>query len=258
MMRKVCGEFHQEASYCLFFVNVFFSLLFISLFCVNCFCILPLLLDMNEIKSLTVYKVLYRVFFCSGFEYMHVSVHIYKHLALYFFFCLICFCKVLSPPFILTLLDHVVLVSSASTTNTREIKNRFFFSVGAGACHRAPQKLSIQNKRVDFFWIFSRFYDILFTSFCLISLLGFCFLISIRKSTNTYIQYINVSICFHCFVGFMYAIFVFFCLLQYTFIWRCVSRSVGADYDRALQILGYGFHLRHTHKFLKFIAALDY
>lgn len=133
-----------------------------------------------------------------------------------------------------------------------------FFSVGAGACHRAPQKLSIQNKRVDFFWIFSRFYDILFTSFCLLSLFGFCFLISIRKSTNTYIQYINVSICFHCFVGFMYAIFVFFCLLQYTFIWRCVSRSVGADYDRALQILGYGFHLRHTHKFLKFIAALDY
>lgn len=62
-----------------------FALLFISLFCVNCFCILPLLLDMNEIKSLTVYKVLYRVFFCSGFEYMHVSVHIYKHLALYFF-----------------------------------------------------------------------------------------------------------------------------------------------------------------------------
>lgn len=64
---------------------------------------------------------------------MHVSVHIYKHLALYFFFfCLICFCKVLSPPFILTLLDHVVLVSSASTTNTREIKNRFFFGWSGG------------------------------------------------------------------------------------------------------------------------------
>lgn len=82
---RFCGEFHQEASYCLFILFMFFSLLFISLFCVNCFCILPLLLDMNEIKSLTVYKVLYRVFFCSGFEYMHVSVHIYKHLALYFF-----------------------------------------------------------------------------------------------------------------------------------------------------------------------------
>lgn len=75
--------------------------------------------DMNEIKSLTVYKDLYRVFFCS--EYMYVSVHIYKHLALFFFCC----CKVFSPLFTLTLLDHVVLVSSASTTNTREIKNRF-------------------------------------------------------------------------------------------------------------------------------------
>lgn len=53
---------------------------------------------------------------------MYVSVHIYKHLAL-FFFC--CCCKVFSPHFTLTLLDHVVLVSSASTTNTREIKNRF-------------------------------------------------------------------------------------------------------------------------------------
>lgn len=39
--------------------------------------------DMNEIKSLTVYKDLYRVFFCS--EYMYISVHIYKHLALFFF-----------------------------------------------------------------------------------------------------------------------------------------------------------------------------
>lgn len=39
--------------------------------------------DMNEIKSLTVYKDLYRFFFCS--EYMYVSVHIYKHLALFFF-----------------------------------------------------------------------------------------------------------------------------------------------------------------------------
>lgn len=52
---------------------------------------------------------------------MYVLVHIYKHLALFFFCC----CKVFSPLFILTLLDHVVLVSSASTTNTREIKNRF-------------------------------------------------------------------------------------------------------------------------------------
>lgn len=52
---------------------------------------LPLLLlcvcvDMNEIKSLTVYKDLYRFFFCS--EYMYVSVHIYKHLALFFFLLL--------------------------------------------------------------------------------------------------------------------------------------------------------------------------
>lgn len=149
-----------------------------------------------------------------------------------------------------------MLVSSASTTNTREIKNRFFFSVGARAYRRAPQKLSIQNKRVDFFGFSHDFYDILFTIFCLLSLLGFCFfLISIRKSTNTYIQYINVSICFHCFVGFLctqyFFVFILFCLLQYTFIWRCVSRSVGADYDRALQILGYGFHLRHTHKLFK-------
>lgn len=34
----------------------------------------------------------------------------------------------------LTLLDHVVLVSSASTTNTREIKNSFFVRA---RCHRA-------------------------------------------------------------------------------------------------------------------------
>lgn len=113
-----------------------------------------------------------------------------------------------------------MLVSSASTTNTREIKNRFFFSVGAGAYRRAPQKLSIQNKRVDFFGFSHVFYDILFTIFCLLSLLGFCFLISIRKSTNTYIQYINVSICFHCFVGFMYAIFFLFsfCFVYYNIL----------------------------------------
>lgn len=158
---RFAGSFIKKLPTVCFFLFMFFLLLFISLFCVNCFCILPLLLDMNEIKSLTVYKVLYR-FFCSGFEYMHVSVHIYKHLALYFF-CLICFCKVLSPPFILTLLDHVVLVSSASTTNTREIKNRLFFSVGAGAYHRAPQKLSIQNKRVDFFG-----FSHVFMIFCLL------------------------------------------------------------------------------------------
>lgn len=112
-----------------------------------------------------------------------------------------------------------MLVSSASTTNTREIKNRFFFSVGAGAYRRAPQKLSIQNKRVDFFGFSHDFYDILFTIFCLLSLLGFCFLISIRKSTNTYIQYINVSICFHCFVGFMYAIFFCFHFVLFTTIY---------------------------------------
>lgn len=122
---------------------------------------MPLLLDMNEIKSLTVYKVC-KVFFCPGFGYMHVSVHIYKHLA-FFFIC----CKVLSPFFILTLLDHVVLVSSASTTNTREIKNRFRLE------RRSPSrstKIVNTNKRLDFFWVFSCFfwyfvYDFLFTVF---------------------------------------------------------------------------------------------
>lgn len=173
MMRQVCGEFHQEASYCLFFVYVFFLLLFISLFCVNCFCILPLLLDMNEIKSLTVYKVLYRVFFVLVSN-ICMYRYTYTNIQLCIFFCLICFCKVLSPPFILTLLDHVVLVSSASTTNTREIKNRFFFG-WSGGLPPGSTKIVNTKQKSRFFWIFSRFYDILFTIFCLLSLLGFCF-----------------------------------------------------------------------------------
>lgn len=66
----------------------------------------------------------------------------------------------------------------------------------------------------------------MFTIFCLLSLLGFCFfLISIRKSTNTYIQYINVSICFHCFVGFMYAIFFLF---SFCFVYYNILLSGGA------------------------------
>lgn len=85
------------------------------------------------------------------------------------------------------------------------------------------------------------------------------FLISIRKSTNTYIQYINVSICFHCFVGFMYAIFfvfILFCLLQYTFIWRCVSRSVGAETTTALyKFWDMDFTCATHTNCLKFIAA---
>lgn len=75
----VCDEF-QEASYCKFFLLWFYRFVLCKLFLYY----LPLLLDMNEIESLTVYKV----FFCPGFEYMHVSIHLYKHLA--FFIC----CKV--------------------------------------------------------------------------------------------------------------------------------------------------------------------
>lgn len=185
---------------------------------------------------------------------MHVSVHIYKHLVFFF----ICCCKVLSPPFILTLLDHVVLVSSASTTNTREIKTDFGWS---GISHRAPQKLSIRNKRVDFFSIFSRFMIFCLWFFvyyfCLLSLLEFS--ISIRKSTNTYIQYINVSIVSFVCLGFIYAI-DFFCLFLFSVYFNITlfggaSRSIGADCDRALQILGYGFRFRHTH-FLKFLVRL--
>lgn len=163
--------------------------------------------DMNEIKSLTVYKDLYRVFFfCS--EYMYVSVHIYKHLALFFFCC----CKVFSPLFTLTLLDHVVLVSSASTTNTREIKNRFRpepvdrperdrveKKIPEGR-HQAPQKLSKRNQKivffVDFFYVYMIF--CLWFFFCLLFFV--CFprfvLISIRKTTITYIQYFDVSFVF--------------------------------------------------------------
>lgn len=93
---------------------------------------------------------------------MHVSVHIYKHLAL-FFFCLICFCKVLSPPFILTLLDHVVLVSSASTTNTREIKNRFFFG-WSGGFPPGSTKIVNTKQKSRFFFGFSH----VFMIFCLL------------------------------------------------------------------------------------------
>lgn len=164
---------------------------------------------------------------------MHVSVHIYKHLA-FFFIC----CKVLSPFFILTLLDHVVLVSSASTTNTREIKNRFRLE------RRSPSrstKIVNSNKRLDFFG-FSHVFFLIFClwffvyCFSLLSLIGF-FFISIRKSTITYIWYINVSI-----VSFVCCFYT-----QYLYILSGgASRSTGADCDRALQILGYGFHLRHT------------
>lgn len=164
---------------------------------------------------------------------MHVSVHIYKHLAFFFFIC----CKVLSPFFILTLLDHVVLVSSASTTNTREIKNRFRLERLSPS---RSTKIVNTNKRLDFFGFSHVFFDILFMIFCLLfffTFLDWNFLISIRKSTITYIQYINVSI-----VSFVCCFYT-----QYLYILSGgASRSTGADCDRALQILGYGFHLRHT------------
>lgn len=150
MMGKVCGKFHQEASYCCFFVYDF----------VNRFVLCKLFLYfaaaagyerdliLNSLQSFV------QVFFCSVFEYMHVSVHIYKHLALYFF-CLVCFCKVLSPPFILTLLDHVVLVSSASTTNTREIKNRFFFRLERGLATRLHKNCQYKTKEQIFLGFFT-------------------------------------------------------------------------------------------------------
>lgn len=143
---------------------------------------MPLLLDMNEIKSLTVYKVC-KVFFLSGFRlYACIGTHI-QTFSIFFFIC----CKVLSPFFILTLLDHVVLVSSASTTNTREIKNRFRLE------RRSPSrstKIVNTNKRLDFFGFSHVFliFCLWFFVYCfsLLSLIGF-FLISIRKSTITYI-----------------------------------------------------------------------
>lgn len=138
---------------------------------------------------------------------MYVSVHIYKHLALFFFCC----CKVFSPLFILTLLDHVVLVSSASTTNTREIKNRFRLERWTVPCaivlrknpegrHQTPQKLSKRNQKIVFFlWIFFLcLYDILFmifffTIFCLLS--SFCF----DKYTKNYYYIHTVFLRFLCF-----------------------------------------------------------
>lgn len=74
-----------------------------------------LLLDMNEIKSLTVYKDLY-VFFCSAI-YMHW--YTYTHLACIIF-------KVLVLIFLFFFFNIITLCfASASTTNTREIKNSF-------------------------------------------------------------------------------------------------------------------------------------
>lgn len=108
---------------------------------------------------------------------MYVSVHIYKHLALFFFVAAVRF---FSPHFTLTLLDHVVLVSSASTTNTREIKNRFrpepvdrperaIVCVEKKNPGGTAPKLhkNCQNETKKYFlWIFfSRLYDILFMIF---------------------------------------------------------------------------------------------
>lgn len=157
--------------------------------------------DMNEIKSLTVYKDLYSFFFCS--EYMYVSLHIYKHLALFFFFCC---CKVFSPLFTLTLLDHVVLPLPLVLLIQGKLKTDFGWSGGPslarscweknpGGRHQTPQKLSKRNQKIVFFFTFIWYfvYDFFLLFFVCFSRFVF---ISLRKTTNTYIQYSYVSFVF--------------------------------------------------------------
>lgn len=112
-------------------------------------------------------------FYFTFFLNIYALVHIYT-------FSLFFFVRFQSSFSSLTLLDHVVLVSSASTTNTREIKNSFFVR----AVHRrarlqkcggnALKKLSKRNEK-QYLWIFFCFvyvYDIvmIFVSiFCLLS-----------------------------------------------------------------------------------------
>lgn len=93
------------------------------------------------------------VFYFFFSEYICIGTHI--HIQLVFFFV-----RFQSSFSSLTLLDHVVLVSSASTTNTREIKNSFFVRAvrrarTASKMRRRTRSKNCQNEtKNSILWIF--------------------------------------------------------------------------------------------------------